>query len=389
MPSQPKKRVRFPYDVLVIGAGPAGIATAYALEKEGISYQILEASQQVASTWDSLYPSLRLNTSRWFSHLPEKPFPLSFGIFPSAKQYHRYVAEYAQERDYNIRFGVKVVSVKPADPASQAGWLVETDEVIYEVAVVISATGRFGAPIYPAIKGLDRFEGTFIHAHDYHSAKPFQDQRVLIIGNGPSGVDISIDVAQSALRPVLLAIRTGIKLLPRYPLGLPKHIWIMIAERLPFDWGYRLMLKVSNLSYQHQERYGLKLPMQESSSAVPYRGAELLKAVKAGLVFAVDAPIEIYAKSVLLADGATVEVDAMIACTGYQPVCHQYLEIEYACDDQGWPLRDQSIRPNGRQVLGHPGLYLVGVFYKGKGAMYNFNVEAQIAAEQIHAYLKA
>lgn len=388
MPSQPKKRVRFPYDVLVIGAGPAGIATAYALEKEGISYQILEASQQVASTWDSLYPSLRLNTSRWFSHLPEKPFPLSFGIFPSAKQYHRYVAEYAQERDYNIRFGVKVVSVKPADPASQ-GWLVETDEVIYEVAVVISATGRFGAPIYPAIKGLDRFEGTFIHAHDYHSAKPFQDQRVLIIGNGPSGVDISIDVAQSALRPVLLAIRTGIKLLPRYPLGLPKHIWIMIAERLPFDWGYRLMLKVSNLSYQHQERYGLKLPMQESSSAVPYRGAELLKAVKAGLVFAVDAPIEIYAKSVLLADGATVEVDAMIACTGYQPVCHQYLEIEYACDDQGWPLRDQSIRPNGRQVLGHPGLYLVGVFYKGKGAMYNFNVEAQIAAEQIHAYLKA
>jgi hypothetical protein len=66
-----------------------------------------------------------------------------------------------------------------------------------------------------------------------------------------------------------------------------------------------------------------------------------------------------------------------------------------ACDwmigsngQRGWPMRDTSQHPNGRQVLGYAGLYLVGVFYKGKGAMYNFNVEANIAAEQIQTYLE-
>jgi hypothetical protein len=54
---------------------------------------------------------------------------------------------------------------------------------------------------------------------------------------------------------------------------------------------------------------------------------------------------------------------------------------------RGFPMLDTSEHPNGREILGNPGLYLVGTFYKGKGAMYNFNVEAKIAAEQIKQYL--
>ena len=72
-----------PEDVLVIGAGPAGIASAYCLEQAGISYKVVDRADIIASTWARLYPSLQLNTSRWFSKMHGKPFPLNYGIFPS------------------------------------------------------------------------------------------------------------------------------------------------------------------------------------------------------------------------------------------------------------------------------------------------------------------
>ena len=100
-----------------------------------------------------------------------------------------------------------------------------------------------------------------------------------------------------------------------------------------------------------------------------------------------------------------MELDSVIMATGFLPVLHKYLDIdmqysndmyypEAGCDwdigpngIRGWPLRDVSQHPNGRQVLGHKGLYLVGVFYKGRGAFYNMTVEARIATEQIRQYL--
>ena len=77
--------------VLVIGAGPAGIVTGYFLKNQGINYEIVDRAPVVASTWASLYPSLRLNTMRYFSHMPGRKFPLAWGVFPTGRQYHSYV----------------------------------------------------------------------------------------------------------------------------------------------------------------------------------------------------------------------------------------------------------------------------------------------------------
>ena len=95
-------------DILVIGAGPAGIATAYALKKSGISYKVIDRADTIGHTWANLYPSLTLNTSRYFSHMPQKPFPSSYGIFPTAKEYHRYLREFVDEHNFNIHLGITV-----------------------------------------------------------------------------------------------------------------------------------------------------------------------------------------------------------------------------------------------------------------------------------------
>ena len=105
-------------EVLVIGAGPAGIACAAALEKAGIACCVIDQAHVIGSTWDSLYPSLKLNTSRFYSHMPGMKFPLRYGIYASARQYYDYLLDYVARHDFNIRLGVRVERVAPA-----AGWL--------------------------------------------------------------------------------------------------------------------------------------------------------------------------------------------------------------------------------------------------------------------------
>lgn len=387
-------------DVLVIGAGPAGIATAYALEKAGITYRVVDRAHKIASTWDSLYPSLTLNTSRWFSHMPEAPFPREFGIYPTAKQYYRYISEFVEQHQFKIQLGVEVRRVTPSGDL----WQVETDQGVWLVPVVISATGIFNSPIMPHIEGMADFKGSLIHAHDYRDPALVENKRVLVVGNGPSGVDISVAAAEVA-HSTHIAIRSGVMLRRRNPLGVTMHAWLMLMERLPKAWCRWLMKRISSIDFGDVSRYGLNPPPPGAASVTAYRGPELLDAVKAGKVQPTAAPVRFYENEVEMANGERLPFDVVIMATGYEPVLHQYLDIDMQYNDEpyqapspcdweigpngqrGFPLRDTSTHPNGRQILGHPGLYLVGTFYKGKGAMFNFNVEAKIAAEQIREYL--
>jgi cation diffusion facilitator CzcD-associated flavoprotein CzcO len=375
--------------VLVIGAGPAGLASAHYLERAGIRYRVVDRADVIASTWASLYPSLRLNTTRFFSHLPGQKFPLRWGVFPTGRQYHAYLVEYARRGGFNIQLGVEVIHAAPEGD----GWRVEmrsaqgTESAWF--LCVIAATGRFNAPFVPPFPGLDQFEGVHLHARDYAGPEPFRDRRVLVVGNGPSGIDIAAELGDYAARPVLLAQRTGVILKRRYPYGLPKHAWMILAEKLPPALRRRVEA-IGSAPFRGVERYGIKTPPPsvESTAAGGARGAELIRAVKAGKVRPVDAPRRFYPRAVELTDGSRHDLDAVIFGTGYRPVLYQYIDLpDVAIDRHGWPLRDCSKHPDGREVIGYPGLYLVGVFYQGKGAMFNFHVEAAIAVQQIQARL--
>ncbi|MDX1993418.1 MAG: NAD(P)/FAD-dependent oxidoreductase [bacterium] len=370
-------------DVLVIGAGPAGLASAYFLEANDISYRVVDWASVIASTWDSLYPSLRLNTTRFFSHLPGLRFPLHNGIFPTGRQYHRYLVRYARRNRFNIHLGVTVHHIQPEGD----GWRVESSEGSAWYRAVISATGRFNSPYIPSIPGMRDFDGTLIHANDYRAPEPFIGKRVMVVGNGPSGCDIATELGHYAASPVLFAQRTGVVLRPRYPYGLPKHVWMMIDEHVPLLRP--LAKRAQAKAFRDLDKLGIKTPPPglASSAAGGARGWELIKAVKAGNVQPVDAPVRFYAHEVEVQGGSRYPVDAVIMGTGYRPVLYQYFDYDGPTVEYDWPQRDCSQVPNGREVVGYPGLYLVGVFYQGKGAMYNFAVEAQIAVEQIKARL--
>lgn len=388
-------------DVLVIGAGPAGIASAYALQQTGIACVVVDRADTIGATWASLYPSLRLNTSRYFSHMPGLRFPAHYGLFATGAQYHEYLVQFVQRHQFSICLGIQVERVAPEGN----DWRVETSMGVFHYRAVILATGLFGQPIMPDIPGMDAFTGRLLHAHDFTDPAILQDQRVLVVGNGPSGVDIAVASGQVA-RQTAISIRNGISLRRHYPLGLAQHTWLLFTQFLPRPLCRVIMGWLGRLGYPDQERYGLPRPRSGTASVTAYQGPELLSAVKAGRVQPIPAaPARFEGDTVFFSDGRQQAFDVVIMATGYTPVFMQYLDIDVPydadpwqagsiCDweigpngQRGWPLRDTSAHPNGRQVLGYPGLYIVGTYYKGKGALYNMNVEAAVAAEQIAAYL--
>lgn len=401
--------------VLVIGAGPAGIASAYYLKRAGIPYRVVDSADMIAATWASLYPSLKLNTTRFYSHMPHKRFPLRYGIFPSGQQYLRYLVDFASEHDLNIDLGVSVERVTPDGD----GWrveMIENGQAVSEwVPAVISAAGRFANPFSAALPGLANYRGEVIHAHQYRGTAPFVGKKVMVIGNGPSGMDIAVEIGahNGADNPALLAMRTGLTLKPRYPLGLPKHAWMMVNRRLPKTIGSWIDRKVEAIYFKNQEQVGIRRPPAgQESGAASTRGPELLDAVKAGYVVCVDGPRRFTADGVELNDGAVYRPDVVILATGYRPVVRYLCDLQYETGDQDWPLRERGqdyaldlgrLEYGGtyavganidtekgvleRELKGYPGLYFVGIFYKGRGTLYNINVEAEIAVAQIRQRL--
>jgi cation diffusion facilitator CzcD-associated flavoprotein CzcO len=344
--------------------------------------------------------------------MPGRKFPLRWGTFPTGRQYHSYVEDYAREQGLNIKLGVEVRCVTPEG----GGWRVDTDQGSSWHRAVVLATGRFSEPYTADIPGLHDFRGLVLHAHDYRDPSQLAGLRVMVIGNGPSGLDIAVESGRhnGPARPTLLSMRTGIQLRRRFPLGISKQGWILLTRKLPTRLREPFLRRMETMGYSKLQMRGIKSPTAgQISGAAATRGPELIQAVRRGEVICVDGPKLVNEHSVTLNDGSTHEVDALVVATGYRPALGFLNGVTIEPDDQGWPKRynsaaysidyaklsyhgtydsgadiDAEFEPLLREVNGYPGLFQVGLYYKGKGAMYNFNVEGEIAAAQIAQFLK-
>jgi glycine/D-amino acid oxidase-like deaminating enzyme len=369
-------------DVLVIGAGPAGISSAYYLDQAGIPYRVVDRASVPASTWANQYPSLELNTAGFVSHLPGKRIPLQYGVFPRGRDYYQYILDYLREHPFHIEYGVEVVRVAP----ERGGWRVETncDSDVYPA--VILAVGRFGNPYAPHIPGQETFRGRIVHARDFQAPQPFAGRRVLVVGCGPSAVDIALELVPCADKPVLLSVRSDILLARTYPFGLPNTAWQILFGALPAkvrDW---LTDRIVYQPYSDQHELGVRFaPNREQriGTSAPVRGRGLIDAVRAGNVRIVGGLARLEGDCALLDNGAIDPVDDVILCTGYRPVI-DFLDFPYELDEDGWHL---PIDPTTQQVKDHPGLYLVGWYYRGLGPLHNIRAEARRAVTDIERCL--
>ena len=157
---------------------------------------MLEAADDLGGQWNAgaahsgIWPGMHTNTSRAMTAFSDFPAPASHPLHPAAEQIHAYVRAYA------ARFGVTAADPvrrpRRARGAVRGGW--EVDGEPFDAVAV--ASGRFRRP-YVA-PGFERFGGELLHAFDYPGAEAFRGRRVLVYGNGISGLEIASDLAPVA-----------------------------------------------------------------------------------------------------------------------------------------------------------------------------------------------
>ena len=212
------RRVWVPGPVIV-GAGPSGLAAAVCLKQKGVPSIVLERSNCIASLWQlKTYDRLRLHLPKQFCELPFMSFPAEFPTYPSKNQFVSYLEVYAERFDIRPRFNETVAE---AEYDHTLGfWRVRskhgnTDEIAtvteYVSRWLIVATGENAEAVVPKLDGMDVFDGPIKHASLYKSGEEFGGKKVLVVGCGNSGMEVSLDLCEHRASPSLVvrdAVRT-------------------------------------------------------------------------------------------------------------------------------------------------------------------------------------
>lgn len=189
-------------EVVVIGAGQAGIATSEHLAAKGLDHVVLERDQ-IASRWrKERWDSLVANGPAWHDRFPNMRFTGDQERFAKKEEVADYFVNYVEKFDLPVREGVEVKRV--TRKTSDHGFTVETSDGDYETEFIVAATGAFQVPVIPAV--VPEEDGIFqMHSSSYHRPSEVPDGGVLVVGAGSSGVQIA-DELNDAGRTVYLAV---------------------------------------------------------------------------------------------------------------------------------------------------------------------------------------
>lgn len=328
-------------DVVVIGGGQAGLATGYYLRRAGLvpgaDFVVLDAADRAGGAWAHMWEGLRLFSPAAYSSLPGwmmPPWDDTTRGFPTRDHVVDYLAAYEERYELRVRRGRRVTRVsRPADAPGGRLYVEDTTGATLAARVVVSTTGTWTQPFWPAYPGVRDFAGKQLHAAHYRRPADFAGQRVVVVGGGNSGAQILAEVSG-------VADTTWVT--PRPPRFLPDDVdgRALFAEATE-------RVRALREGRHHPGVGGLgDIVMVPDVRAARARGV-----LEAQPMFE-----RLTRTGVAWSDGTTLAADAVIWCTGFRPALRHLRHL-------GLPGDAGHLRvggPAGTRAVDEPRLHLVG-----------------------------
>ena len=349
-------------ETAIIGAGQAGLATAYHLQRRGRSCLILDSNDKLGDNWRAQWDSLRLYSPAQYDGLPGLPFPSPRWSFPTKDQVAGYLSAYAKRFRLPVRTLSKVDRLQAVD--GKYVLRLGPDRIIADNVVV--ATGTFGRTpnipdfaldLDPSIRQL--------HSSEYRNPAQLNPGRVLVVGAAHSGTDIALEVAST--HPTVLAGRDT----SQVPVRLDRWTMRLFFPAVVF-LGSHVLTRRTPMGRKALEevRFHGGPNIRVKRSDLKDRGVERVLHRMTGVQHG----------RPLLADGRVLDVANVVWCTGFRQM-FDWIDLPIFGAD-GWPREMRGVVPDA------PGLFFCGLAFQyafSSTVLTGVGRDAAYVAEQIEA----
>ena len=367
-----------PETIVIVGSGPAGLATASHLSQFGYVPNILEQGNVPGAAWNKRPPDLKLATTRRLSSLPFYPMEPEFGRWPMARDWSAYLRRYAKRMGLLVKCNHEVHSVS----SFENQWLVRTNREDFLCKVVVIATGEDRVPLMPDIPGVETFQGILVHSSEFKQTKR-GNLRVLVIGAGTSGCDVATLLAKQG-HYVWLSVRRAPVILPRAIFGVSTSGLGSIANLVPTQIldgvGFAVQaMAFGELPFEKKGRH--RLSERRTIRYAPTIDNGIAASIMGGLVHILPPTTRFVGEHVEFAGGLVVKPDLVIAATGYVPRLEQFIHHPNVLDGSGRPIHESKLKTCA------PGLYFVALRPRVGPLLRECKLEAKKTAWHIDQYV--
>ncbi len=365
---------------LIVGASIAGLASAAALQRQGVDYIIIEKNAQIATPWRNHYHRLHLHTSKRFSNLPYKKFTGPVPRYPSRQQVVDYLEEYQKEFAIEPFFNTEALSIRRVDDH----WHTETNNRIFRSEYLIMATGAYSKPRPIGFNGLETFPGSILHSCKYKTGRSFKGQKVLVVGFGNSACEIAIDLYEQGALPSM-SVRSPVNIVPRDVFGMSVLGLSILLSRLPPRVADTLTAPLMKWLIGDITKLGLKRmpygPLEEirRDGIPPVLDIGTIRHIRQGNIKVYDDIDHIEGSTVHFKGGKSQVFDAIVAAIGYYRDYAEILQVD------GSRFEDLRVDANRQRYFGIDGLYFCGYWISPTGQIRSIAADAKKIAKDIAA----
>jgi putative flavoprotein involved in K+ transport len=345
-------------DVLIIGGGQAGLASAYYLLKQSKPCLIIEKNERLGDQWRKRYDSLVLFATRRYSHIPGLEMPGDQQGYPTKDEVADYLEEYAKHFSIPVKTNAEVIQVEQHGQGFIA--TLDNEQQIHFFSLVI-ATGGFQVPNIPKFAKQLPSNVVQFTPENYQRPSQLPKGNVLIVGDGATGRQVAKEIVKT--HNTTLATGQPRKIRPQQVFGKDYFWWL---DKLG-------ILKVTKNSWFG--RYMIKNP--------PFPGVQLQnKDLQEQNIDIVGRLEKIEGQTAYFSDGNKLDVDAIVWALGYH-FDYSWLKIKDAL------VKDDIIEDRGVCML--PGIYTIGrpwQWTRGSSTLTGVGDDAEYIANHCIKYLE-